>query len=71
MPTLLYLAWWLEIVNQHTKFGYIETSGTDCMRHIKIQKDSIKFWTFTVTLTLKTTIIFTQNIPAYDEVQSH
>ena len=40
-------------------------------RRYKIHKDSMKFWTFTVILTLKTSLIFTQSTPTYDDVPSN
>ena len=41
------------------------------LRRYRPDKRSLEFWTFSVTLTLKTTIlIFTQSTPAYDDVPS-
>ena len=40
-------------------------------RRDNIHKDSIKFLTFTVILTLKTTIKFLHNTPAYDDEPSN
>ena len=65
MPTILYLVWRLEIVNQHTQFGYQEISVTENMRYLKIQLNLHS------DLDLENNIIFTQNIQAYDDVPSN
>ena len=54
MPTLLYLVWSVVIVNEHAQFGCQEISDTED----KTDKNSIKFLTFNVTLTLKRTTYF-------------
>ena len=65
MPTLLYLVWQLEIVNEHTQFGYKEIIDTEDMKHIKFNK------VLNVHSDLdleKNNLVFTQNVPEYDNV---
>ena len=68
MPSLLYLGWRLEIVNQHTQFGYREISDTEHVRYTKTGKSFEPSHDLDLE---NNNLIFTQNIRAYNDVASN